>query len=251
MSSWSKNRQTIYGGVVVAALVLLVAVPLFKYFYKAPTCFDGKQNGGETGVDCGGACSRLCQNSFLSADVAWTRFEEVAPHLYNIAAYIVNPNTEGEASNVPYHIVLYDKDGVIITDRTGVVTLPPHRNTLAFQGAINVANRIPAKAFFEFTTAPNWHKRTDPLSRITITDKNYNEDSSGSSLTATLNNNDIYPLGNISVYAVLYDQDSNAIGFSKTALDEIPANGSALAPFTWAISRNGKVISIEILPVQE
>ncbi len=251
MSSWSNNRKIIYGGTVTLVLVLLITVPVFKYFYKAPTCSDGLQNGNETGVDCGGSCSRLCQNSFLNADVAWTRFEEVAPHLYNIAAYIVNPNTEGEAIDVPYHLAFYDNNGVIITDRSGITTLPPHRNTIAFQGSVNVGKRIPAKALFEFITAPNWHKRIDPLSKITITDKNYNEDSGGSSLTATLNNNDIYPLSNISVYAVLYDKDSNAIGFSKTVLDEIPAKGSAIAPFTWVVNRDGKVISVEVLPVQE
>jgi hypothetical protein len=209
------------------------------------------QNGDETGVDCGGSCSRLCQSAFLSADVAWTRFEEVAPQLYNVAAYIVNPNIDGEASDVPYHFVLYDKDGVIITDKSGVVTIPPHRNTLAFQGAINTGKRVPAKALFEFTAAPNWHKRADPLSKISIGEKNYSEDSSGSSLSVTLNNNDILPLDNVSVYTVLYDKDGNALGFSKTVLDEIPANGSALAPFTWPLDRNGKVISMEVLPVQE
>ena len=250
--SWSKNRKSIYGGAVIAVIVLLIGVPSFKYFYRAPTCFDGKQNGNETGPDCGGSCSRLCQSAFLSVKGAdWTRFEEVAPHVYNIAAYIVNPNTEGEALNAPYHIILYDNDGVIITDRTGTVTLPPHRNTLAFQGAINVDKRIPAKALFEFTAAPNWHARKDPLAKLSVTNKDYTEDSSGSSLSATINNNDILPLDNVSVYAVLYDKDGNAIGFSKTVLDEIPANGSAIAPFTWDVNRNGKVISIEVLPVQE
>jgi hypothetical protein len=122
---------------------------------------------------------------------------------------------------------------------------------LAFQGAINTGKRIPAKALFEFTAAPNWHKKADPLSKISIGDKNYSEDQSGSSLSVTLNNNDILPLDNVSVYTVLYDKDGNALGFSKTVLDEIPANGSALAPFTWPLDRNGKVISMEVLPVQE
>jgi hypothetical protein len=146
---------------------------------------------------------------------------------------------------------MYDKDGVIITDKSGVVTLPPHRNTLAFQGAISTGARIPARALFEFTAAPNWHKRADPLSKLSIGDKNYTEDSSGSSLSVTLNNSDVYPLDNVSVYVVLYDKDSNALGFSKTSVDEIPANGSSIAPFTWPLDRNGGVISIEVLPVEE
>jgi hypothetical protein len=236
MASWSKQRKLIYGGSTIIIIAGAIIIPAFLHFYKAPTCFDGAKNGNEQGTDYG---------------AAWVRYEEVAPHLYNVAAYIVNPNTEGEASHVPYHIILYDKDGVIITDRSGTVTLPPGRNTLAFQGAINVGKRIPAKALFEFTEAPNWHKRIDPLSMISIGDKNYTEDSYGSALSVTLNNKDILPITNLSVYVVLYDKDGNALGFSKTVLDEIPANGSAIAPFTWPLDRKGAVISKDVLPVQE
>ena len=251
MSSWSKRRKTLYAGVVAVVLIGAVIVPTFLIFYRAPTCTDGIKNGSETGVDCGGKCQRLCQSAFLPPVPAWTRFEEVAPGLYNVAAYIVNPNTEGEAVAVPYHLAFYDGRGVLITDTKGTVTIPPHRNTLAFQGAVNVGKRIPTKALFEFTAAPNWHKRVDPLSAIAVGEKKYDEDDSGSSLSVIMKNTSVYSLPNVSVYAVLYDKDSNAIGFSKTILDEIPPKGSALAPFTWPLNRKGAVVSFDVLPVAE
>ncbi|MEI6305038.1 MAG: hypothetical protein WCP09_03445 [Candidatus Taylorbacteria bacterium] len=251
MSSWSKNRKSLYGGSVIVALLVLIIVPLYLNLYKAPTCFDNIQNGTEQDVDCGGSCEKLCQNSFFSPLVKWTRFEKVAPGIYNEAAYIINPNTEGEAVRVPYHIALYDDKGVIITDKNGFVTLPPHRNTLAFQGNVSVGSRIPAKALFEFTGVPNWHKKSDPLSKLTITEKKYVDDTSGSTFSVLLNNEGIMPLQNISVYVVLSDKDGNALGFSKTAIDEILANRSAIAPFTWPLNREGQVISQEVLPVIE
>ncbi|MEN9913109.1 MAG: hypothetical protein RLY66_517 [Candidatus Parcubacteria bacterium] len=251
MSSWSKRRRTLYATVIVVFLVGVVLIPAFLIFYKAPTCSDNKRNGSEQGVDCGGSCERLCQSSFLPPSLAWARFEEVAPKLYNIAAYIVNPNTEGEAINAPYHLALYDSRGVLITDTTGIVTLPPHRNTLAYKGAVAVGERIPAKALFEFTSAPVWRKKVDTLKSLIIGDKKYTEDESGSSLLVTLKNPSVYPIERISVYVILYDKDGNALGFSKTVVDEIPAKGEALAPFTWPIDRKGAVISIEVLPVAE
>jgi len=81
--------------------------------------------------------------------------------------------------------------------------------------------------------------------------KKYLEDELGSSLTVVMKNTSVYPLSDIGVYAILYDKDGNALGFSKTLLDEIPAQGSSLAPFTWPVNRKGAVISIEILPVAE
>lgn len=230
---------------------MIVGVPSFYLFYKPPTCTDGMMNGSERGVDCGGSCTRLCASGFITPQVAWTRFEEVAPGLYNVAAYVVNQNTDGEAMNVPYHIALYDNKGILITDFPGTMTLPPHRNTLAFKGALSVGKRVPAKALFEFTGIPEWHKRTDPLSKISVTNKEYIEDVNFGSLTVTLKNNDVLPIGRTTVFSILYDETGNALGFSRTIIDGIGPKSTAVAPFTWPINRDGKVISIEVLPVAE
>jgi len=251
MSSWSKRRKSLYALVVLVLAIVVIGIPVFYFFYKAPTCTDGIRNGNEQGVDCGGSCQKLCQTSFLAPSLAWTRIEQIAPGLYNIAAYIVNPNIDAEALNVPYHVSLYDDRGVLITDAYGTVTLPPHRNTLAFQGAIDVDKPSVVKALFEFTSPPDWYKKKDGLSAIAVGEKKYLEDELGSSLTVVMKNTSVYPLSDIGVYAILYDKDGNALGFSKTLLDEIPAQGSSLAPFTWPVNRKGAVISIEILPVAE
>lgn len=251
MASWSRRRRLIYTFIVLIILVGAVGVPAFLIFYKAPTCFDGMKNGREQGTDCGGTCSRLCASSFLPPQVAWTRFEEVAPDMYNIAAYIVNPNPDAEAKNAAYHIALYDNKGLLITDFKGTMTLPPHRNTLAFRGALPIGKRIPSKALFEFTAVPDWVKKTDTLSKISIESQDYDEEGNGSSLLVGLKNNDVLPIGRMTVYAILYDASGNALGFSKTVIDEIDAGKTAIAPFTWPSSHDGKVISKEVLLVAE
>lgn len=251
MSSWSQRRKSVYALVAVIVVIGAIGVPGFLVLYHPPTCTDGVMNGNEQGVDCGGSCERLCQSSFLAPSLAWTRFEQVAPGRYNLAAYIINPNIAGGASAVPYHMLAFDKEGRLITEVTGAVTLPPHRNTIAFQGAIDMGKRIPAKILFEFTAPPEWRAQKDGLSALAIGDKKYIEDELGSSLTVTLKNTSVYRLVNVGIYTVLYDKDGNALGFSKTVVDEIPAQGATLAPFTWPIDRAGKVISIEVLPVQE
>jgi len=251
MSSWARRRKSVYAGIIAVILIGAVGIPGFLYFYKAPTCSDGVQNGNEQGIDCGGSCEKLCQSSFLSPSVAWARFQEVAPNLYNIAAYVINPNVSAQANAVPYHLALYDDHGILITDTTGTVTLPPHRNTLAFQGAISTGKRIPAKALFEFTAPPEWYKQDDTLQSLTINDKKYSEDADGASLIVTLGNTSVQAIGRLSVYVALYDKDGNALGFSKTIIDQVPGKGTAVAPFTWPQSFDGKVISIEALPVAE
>lgn len=251
MVSWSQKRKLMYATIASAFLIGIIGLPLFYFFYKAPTCFDSKRNGGEQGIDCGGRCSRLCQSDFLPPNVVWARQEKITSEYYNVAAYIINPNTQGQADNVPYSMALFDKDGAFITEIKGMITLPPHRNILAFQNAVKVGNKIPSRALFEFTALPNWYKKADPLSNLSVVSKDYSEDSTGSSLLVTFKNNGLQSLNKVNVYVVLYDKSGNAIGFSKTIIDEILSNGTATAPFTWNINRQDRVISIEVLYMTE
>jgi hypothetical protein len=251
MASWSQRRRLIYGSVTIVVLAGAIFIPAFFFFYKAPTCSDGLQNGSEQGIDCGGSCQKLCPSAFLAPDVAWTRIEQVAPGLYNVAVYIINPNPNVGALNVPYHVILYDDQGMEITEYDSAVTLPPRRNTLAFAGAVSTGKRAAAKALFRFAAMPDWIVQDDPLAALTISDKKYAEDASGASLSVTLKNTSVESIGRTSVYAVLYDKDENALGFSKTIIDGILGRRSVTAPFTWSASFNGAVISIEVLPVAE
>jgi hypothetical protein len=252
MASWATRRKFLYASVSILLLILLVAVPFFLYYYKAPTCFDGIENGSELGIDCGGACVRLCQSAFLPPRIEWggAKFEKQSEGLYNVASYIVNPNINGGAMNVPYKMMLYDASGLLITERFGTLTLYPRRNTLAFQTAVKVDKRIPAKATFEFTSPPVWYKSSDRLGGINILDKNYVDEINTSSLQVLLENKNLQPYQNLLVSVILYDVNSNAIGFSQTRVDSIDGkNGRQVAPYTWSFARDGKVAKIEVLPI--
>lgn len=253
MASWAQKRRFIYSGTIIAVILIVAIYIVFSFVYKAPTCFDQIMNGNEQGIDCGGSCVKLCSSAFLPVTPTWTSFEKIAPGLYNVAAYIVNPNNEGAAVDVPYHFVLYDNKGQELIDSPGVVRIPPHRNTLAFQSSLSLSEAVPYKALFAFTGAPQWVKASDTLGSLQVTDKKYTEDdtANSSSLIVTLRNMSVNSLGKMSVYATLYDASSTIIGFSKTIVDGIAPQSSTFAPFTWPFSRHGSVISIEVLPVAE
>jgi len=251
MATWSSRRKLSYASIVIGGIILIVGLPAFLLLYKAPTCNDGKQNQGEQGIDCGGPCVKLCPSAFLPPEVIWTKAEPVATGLYNVAAYVINNNLDGVAYGVPYEMQLFDGEGILITYKDGTMTIPPHRNTLAFQGAVSTQKRVPTKTIITLGS-PQWVKETDPLGDIVIADKKYSEDQNSSSLQVTLQNNAATAYSNLSVYVVLYDKDGNAIDFSKTIVDSVPPNnGTVVAPFTWPVSHNGRVVSIEVLPVLE
>ena len=188
MSSWSKHRKLAYASVVIVIVAVAAFVPAFYFLYKPPTCFDGVKNGSEQGIDCRRGLPESLRQRLLGTGRVVDRFEQVVPGVYNLAAYLVNPNSSGEAANVPYHMVVYDAHGIPLTDVAGRVTLPPQRNTLAFLPGVSVGKQAPYRVFFELTAAPDWYKRSDPLAALMIGDKNYRDTASGSSLSVTLRN---------------------------------------------------------------
>jgi hypothetical protein len=254
--SWASKRKLLYALLLALIIIVIIVVPLFYFFYKAPTCFDMKQNGRETGIDCGGKCKRLCQSAFLPPRIEWggARFEKVADGFYNVASYIVNPNINGAAIDVPYKITLYDAEGVFITQKTGSVDLHPRRNSLAFSPLVKTDKRIPAKATFEFLSPPEWFKATDNLEGIVVYNKQYTENDNGSNLQVDFMNKTLYPYSNVLVSVVLYDVKGNVIGFSQTKVDSIQpskstsqgSGGSAF--YTWPIKRNSILPAVEVLP---
>lgn len=252
MASWSRRRRSIYALSLIAIVLAAIVVPAYFYFHKAPTCFDKLQNGTETGVDCGGGCARLCPTAFLPPSVSWVRYREVAPDIYNVAAYIVNPNPNVKASNVPYRMTLYGSGAVPIATTTGTVIVPLGRDTLAFQGSVRVpAGTVLVRAAFEFTSYPEWVSSSDLQTTLTVTDKRYSEDASGSTLFATIANSSERSTGSVTVYAILKDIDKNVIDFSKTVIDSIPAGRSEVAPFTWPKNHDGRAVFQDVLPVAE
>ncbi len=252
MSAWSSRRKSLFALIVIMALAILIGVPAFQLFYEAPACNDNKKNGDEQGIDCGGSCTKLCSNAFLDIpSPAWVRFKETAPNIYNAAAYIINPNPKAEIKRLPYKLVLFDKNATEIAVRSGVFNLSAGRNTLVFVGGISVKNYVPVRAVLEFDKTPEWMSATDRLTGLNITGKKYDEDDLGSSADITLENRSAAPLRDIAVYAILKDADDNVLDFSKTVVDEIAPQASALAPFTWPSSHGGRVISLEVLAVPE
>jgi hypothetical protein len=254
--SWASKRKITYALILISIIIIVIIVPLFYFFYKAPTCFDIKQNGSETGIDCGGKCTRLCQSAFLPPRIEWggAKFEKVADGLYNVASYIVNPNINGGAVDVPYKITLYDDKGIFIVQKTGKVDLYPRRNSLAFSSSVKTDKRIPAKATFEFLSAPDWFKATDSLLGIVVQNKQYIENNNGSNLQVDFVNRTLYPYFNVFVSVILYDIGGNVIGFSQTKVDSIQPSKSisqvsvGSAFYTWPINRNNKLTTIEVLP---
>ena len=90
--TWAGKRQLLILG-SIAIVCIIILFPIVKpIIAPTPTCFDGKQNQGELGVDCSGPCQKICLAEALPVRVLWVRPFKVAEGVYSGVAYVSNPN---------------------------------------------------------------------------------------------------------------------------------------------------------------
>jgi hypothetical protein len=249
--SWRAKRQLGYFSVLAAAALIFV----YHYFISpalnvGPSCFDGRQNGDEQGIDCGGSCSKLCSFQSNNILVKWARVLPVTSSIYNAVAYVENQNSGSAVREISYEFLVYDEAGIFITSRSGSTFIGPAGRFAVFEPAISVGNRVPAKTLFKFTEVPVWEKidkrwETFP---IAVLNKNISNPASSPKLTADIANNSIYGLDNVGIISILYDADGIALAASRTVLDKLPGNSKSAVSFTWPAPFKGAVSSTDIFP---
>jgi len=85
---WSQKRKILYSLAVTIVVVLLASYPTYLLLRETPTCFDKKQNGTETGIDCGGSCSLMCSVEVKAPRIVWAKVFPINGNVYDIAAYV-------------------------------------------------------------------------------------------------------------------------------------------------------------------
>ena len=65
---------------------------------------------------------------------------------------------------------------------------------------------------------------------------------------ATLANNTLKPISNIEVVAIVYGEDGNSLGFSRTFIDKLNKEESQDVSFTWPEPFTSNAVKIEIIP---
>ncbi len=205
------------------------------FFNVAPSCFDGKQNQGELGVDCGGPCALLCADTARDPVALWARAFQTGPTSYTAAAYIQNNNQGAGAKNVAYSFQLFDAQNNLVIERDGVATLPPITTIPIIEPNIVVGNRTVARTQFAFSNTPPaiWSKvPAGAMPTLHVAEQNLNADASR--LGATIVNDALTDAQNVTIAAVLFDSGGVARAASKSLIVDIPAKSSMPVVFTWA-----------------
>jgi hypothetical protein len=233
--TWAGKRKLQYLSGLFGFILIVLFIFLYPVIFKKPTCTDTKMNGDETGIDCGGSCSLMCKESVSSPVVLWSRAFKIVGKDYNLVAYIENQNRNSAVKDAPYEFRVYDTNNRLIGRKQGVTFIPPNKQFAVFESRFDPGEAQVKSVTFEFIDPLIWVKKEPTLNNLEVYVDNVamGEDKKSPSLSARVKNESIQNLPSFEVFAILYDEDHNAINASKTVKDGLDSGSTTPVFFTW------------------
>jgi len=237
MMTWSQRRQILYGGGALIVTALLLAYPLYAIFHKTPSCFDGKQNQNETGIDCGGLCSRACIEALTPLNTKWTRFFSVGGDAYDVAASIENKNDTAGIPELNYTFKLLDSSGAMIGQAAGSTFVNAREEVILFAPRVSTGGKTPARVELTFEEHPTWLQvATDFGNRMTVRNQSLSGIDTHPQITATIVNPGPKDLSDVRVVAVVYNGRGEPVGVSSSVINTMPGDGgNVTTKFFWPL----------------
>lgn len=221
-------KQFLYGLSYLLVLLGIGAVVYLIYFKPPPSCFDGKRNGGEAGIDCDGPCAKVCTPLTI-------RLPEITgvPKVITISpapgdgqritafARIQNPNTDYAVRNMSYTVTVFDGAGVSVGTRTNAASLYAGEIVYLVEANIEPSGLPPFAVEFSFGE-PVWARAGSFVRpEASLRDRQIVNDERGTVARGTIVNQDTLPIPELTVIAVFYDTKGVLLGASKTVVADI------------------------------
>lgn len=233
--SWTKERKSFVTFIVLLFCVVVAISLVLPVILKEPTCTDGKRNGTEAGIDCGGLCGQVCTNTIIPLEIEFQRSVEVDERTYDAVAYLVNKNNEAIPTYVSFKAILSDKNGSTIAEKEGRSIVLPGAATPLYIPNIVVEDRVPVRTRFELIETGPFYKYSnkDFLKNVQVVDQVFDNTTNTPRLTLTIANTLFSTVKDIDVYALLYDEEGTLVAVGKTYIEAIAGQGKEKAYFSW------------------
>lgn len=242
------RRKLLYALGLLSVVILLGIYGFRDTLFPAPTCSDNKQNGYETGIDCGGGCARKCPNETIPLSVLWSRALPVSNGVYDLVAYVSNKNQDSAPSSLFVNFTVIDASNAVIFTRR-VVTIPPAATDLPVIISNVALPSVPkvVTATLEEGTSYKIDSRFQSV-QISSLNKHF-ENGITPRLYATLRNQTRNAFDRFTVRAVLYDEAGNAFGVGETYVEHLDKEQTADIVFTWKTPFAQTPVTMQIFPV--
>lgn len=249
--SWGTRRRNTIVTIFFLIVFSIIGWVLYDALYEPPNCFDGKWNADEVNIDCGGSCDLMCESQVLNPIIYWTRVFEVSPGVYNVLAYVENPNPNAGIEDLDYKFSIFDEDNVLLQERRGSTDLPPKSIMPILENTIPVGKLNANRTTFEFTEKLVWYKKSVEENLIAIVDEQISRLEDSPRIRAIVRNTGIKTIKNLKVIAIVYDLNNNAIASSQTILETVPSTTDMEIFFAWPRPFESEFSRFELIPLYD
>ncbi len=243
---WAMWRRIQYGLGFFSFWLLIGVGIYYMNFYQPPNCLDLKMNGGETGIDCGGGCNRICAVDVTPPQIVWAKSFEITKGQYNAVAYVKNPNLLAATPELRYTFQLFN-NGKMITERKGVTILPPNDVYPIFEGRIYTdENEIVTETKIILENAELWLPATVGRDQFRSLEKVLTRVDTSPRLDARIENTELTAAEDVEVVATIFSDGGEPMTASQTFIENIEARSISDIVFTWPDSIAKVVRSCEV-----
>lgn len=246
---WATKRRIIYTS---TAIVLIVVYSLYHFrdvISPPPTCFDGKANGLESDIDCGGNCSLMCTNEVKPLTVEWSSFIKTEDKTYDLVALVSNKNINNDATSTQYVFNLIDKNGKTIFESKGEEVSPVNSSFPIILQNIKI-KEPPSKLLVYLSQNKHYKtKLNGNKTLIKVTSNRIEEGDDISRVYATIVNNTLDTLLKVKVRVVLFDENKNAVGVGETVVERLTDEEEKQIIWTWKTPFEKKPVVAEVYPI--
>ncbi len=251
---WAFKRRLNIILLILATVLCFGVIPYYLSHRDVPTCFDGKQNQNEEGVDCGGGCALFCKGKAQDLKVLWSKIDEIRPGTFEVAFSVENPNVNVAAGKIPYTIALYDKNGGQVTERKGVTYAGSNEAFLIYEGKILANAGLIDSAKLEFGDFP-WTASARRQELFSVVEKKLEGVDTSPKLSALIRNDTTVTQEGVEVAVYISDDEGAVVGYGKTIVDSLlpgeskPVTVSWTKPFSYQASIDSCDVPVDAILV--
>jgi hypothetical protein len=231
--NWSSKRKFLYACAGVIFVSTLGVYFLRGVFIKEPTCSDGKMNGFEVSVDCGGTCALKCTQEVTPLVVSWSRAIRTGSTTYDVVAMIMNKNTDNASRMLQYKITLYSNTGIPLGSFTGSTMAYLDGDFPIIMQNVSATSGVVTKVVTELFDQPHYAiKGKSPVPVIRVANTRY-EPGQVTRVYSTIVNTKQLTFENLPVKVVLFDAEDNAYAVGETLIPFLNKEESKDISFIW------------------
>lgn len=215
-----KRKQKIVA--VYGAILVVLSVLVLLWLTPDPTCTDGKKNGIEAGVDCGGLCGPCREERILEPIVVEkTAFVSAGNGTYDAVVWIRNPNETSGGQILEGSFIFLGMGGEVLAEEQVTSFILPRESKYIVQPGVFLGEDASVLSVEWKLDDVTWVDMQEVGSlQLSIVDRKYEELVTGlgfSQVSGLLKNDSTYDWNDVGISIVLFDKAGNLLATHGTS----------------------------------